>query len=331
MIRIMRTCAALLAAVGVTAFCACDCSRGKDNALPFEKTEGATDGFSAHFIDVGSGDATLLRFPDGKIALIDCGNAGKNGETLSLVKKYLDFYAVNGIDYFILSHPDLESVGNAEEIIKSYSVKKIIAPKTLNPERYPIYNRALIAAKERGIKTEISQTLKSVVGENYALLFLSPDSFDLAGGPYDDYNGNSPNATAINNVAPILYVECFGVRFFIAGDANADVQRTVYDNILSGYYDGAVKGVSPKFDEIDFFKVAKHGLSDGVCDELWGYLKCKNAIIASNPEGGSGAPSDTAIYALTNDNRACGIWRTDTVGGVSVFVSKNGTKTVTQK
>lgn len=326
MIRVTRIFAVFIAAV-VVVLCACDCSRENKNLLPFEKFDGAKDGFSVHFIDVGNGDATLLRFPDGKTALIDCGGTETHLET---VKRYLDFYAVDGLDYFILSHPDIESIGNAEEIIKGYSIKTIIAPETLNPERFPVFNAALNAAKEREIKIETARTLKNIVGENYALLFLSPDASEIAGSPYDDYNGTEPNATAINNVAPIIYVECFGVRFILAGDADESVQQTVYENIISGFYDKAIAGFSPDFEKIDFFRVPKHGATGGINYDLWNYLESENAVIASTPEGDSRMPADSALIALTYANRSCSFRRTDELGAISVFVADGITKTVTQ-
>lgn len=329
MIRITRIFAVFIAAV-VVVLCACDCSRENKNLLPFEKFDGAKNGFSVHFIDVGNGDATLLCFPDGKTVLIDCGSTGKDSPHLETVKRYLDFYAADGLEYFILSHPDIESIGNAEEIIRSYSIKTIIAPETLKPERFPVFNAALNAAKEREIKIESARTLINIVGENYVLLFLSPDASEISGSPYDDYNGSEPNATAKNNVAPIIYVECSSVRFILSGDADESVQQTVYENIVSGFYRKAIAGFSPNFEKIDFFRVPKHGATGGINYDLWNYLESENAIIASSPEDGSRNPTDSALIALTYANRSCSFLRTDEYGAISVFVDGGTTKTVTQ-
>ena len=63
-----------------------------------------------HFIDVGQGDATLIKC-DGHSMLIDAGNNDKG----TLVQNYLQHQGVETLDYVIGTHPDADHIGGNSE------------------------------------------------------------------------------------------------------------------------------------------------------------------------------------------------------------------------
>ena len=78
-----------------------------------------------HFIDVGQGDSILITLPDYKNVLIDAGDRNKsnNNHIIEYInenahKKGL-FNTVT-IDYFILTHPDADHAGGADEIFEEF-------------------------------------------------------------------------------------------------------------------------------------------------------------------------------------------------------------------
>ena len=76
-----------------------------------------------HFIDVGQGDAALIRTEAGNI-LIDAGTNSSEDE----LKAYLNSYGVTDIEYAIFTHPHEDHIGGADMVLATYNVKNVILP-----------------------------------------------------------------------------------------------------------------------------------------------------------------------------------------------------------
>lgn len=67
------------------------------------------------FLDVGQGDAILVRSPEGKIALIDAGRSG--------ILEQLQIHNVGAIDLLVSTHAHADHIGGMEELIRSFPVE----------------------------------------------------------------------------------------------------------------------------------------------------------------------------------------------------------------
>ena len=76
-----------------------------------------------HFIDVGQGDAALIRTADGDI-LIDASTGDAEDE----LKAYLDSLGVKDIEYAVFTHPHEDHIGGADMVIQNYYVKRVVLP-----------------------------------------------------------------------------------------------------------------------------------------------------------------------------------------------------------
>ena len=76
-----------------------------------------------HFIDVGQGDAALIRTEKGDI-LIDAGTNSSEDE----LKAYLDRLGVTDIEYAVFTHPHEDHIGGADMVLNTYNVKNVILP-----------------------------------------------------------------------------------------------------------------------------------------------------------------------------------------------------------
>jgi competence protein ComEC len=76
-----------------------------------------------HFIDVGQGDAALIRTEKGDI-LIDAGTNSSEDE----LKAYLDRLGVTDIEYAVFTHPHEDHIGGADMILNTYNVKNVVLP-----------------------------------------------------------------------------------------------------------------------------------------------------------------------------------------------------------
>lgn len=88
-------------------------------------------------LDVGQGDAAVVRFPDGRVMLVDGGiqysyenkkkkrqveyDAGKR-----VVAPYLDVNGVRELELVVLSHQDIDHGGGLAHILKNFEVKGVL-------------------------------------------------------------------------------------------------------------------------------------------------------------------------------------------------------------
>ena len=293
-----------------------------------DRADALPDGLSVRFIDVGEGDCAFVYFPDGKTALIDCGLNDDKGKVYKKISGSLDEFAVQSLDYLIITHVDSDHAGNLARIARDYKVKKAFLPYTVYKDAYPWFKDGCDALSECGAETEVSDIYDSISGDGYSMVFLSPSPVDFSDGEYDEFNrSDNPSSTARNAVSPIIYLEYSGVRFLFTGDAEKKAQKSVYDKYALGLYD--YLGVN--LADIDFFKVPHHGAADAVCDELWTLLRCKNAVVSASADNFYAHPSDYALLSLVNFSPAHELFRTDVSGNISVTVNDGNVSTVTEK
>ncbi len=88
-------------------------------------------------LDVGQGDAAIVRFPDNRTVLIDGGirrvyydekrqkmveyDVGER-----IIEPYLDFHGIRKLDMVVLTHPDLDHGGGLGYILQNFEVSRVI-------------------------------------------------------------------------------------------------------------------------------------------------------------------------------------------------------------
>ena len=235
-----------------TVFSLYACAKGGSLFDGYSETERAilNSGFSAHFIDVGEGDSSVFKFPDGKVLMIDTGTDGE--KTYGKIKAVLDGLSVKNIDYLVLSHPDLEHVGNAGRLLSDYSVGTVYMPNILedNKEYFPEFSAVY---QNMGTSIIVNPKLYDrVSGEDYFFAFLSPKDEDYAALN----TGENITEEIKDDVSPVIYLEYAGVRFLISSDARETVeQRIVTDySVVKTMFDRL--GFTVDLEDIEFYKVA---------------------------------------------------------------------------
>ena len=100
-------------------------------------------------LDVGQGDAAIIRFPDSRTMLIDGGIQRsyydkKRQKTVEydvgerIIEPYLDAHGIQELDMVMLTHPDLDHEGGLAYILQNFKVKQLIGipDVTVNSEDY---------------------------------------------------------------------------------------------------------------------------------------------------------------------------------------------------
>lgn len=98
------------------------------------------------FLDIGQGDATLIRDPSGATALVDAG------PDRDLASTILDNRGVHRIDVAVITHPDLDHIGGMTEVVKDHTVGRLVLP--VADERTPLLKELVDEAKARGVTLE---------------------------------------------------------------------------------------------------------------------------------------------------------------------------------
>ncbi|MCY3678974.1 MAG: lamin tail domain-containing protein [Gemmatimonadetes bacterium] len=91
------------------------------------------------FLDVGQGDAVLIRAPEGQTALVDAGP----GDVVPLLREM----GVDGIDLLVATHPDADHIGGMPGVIGSMPVRFFM--DNGQPHTTATYRRLLAALEAR--------------------------------------------------------------------------------------------------------------------------------------------------------------------------------------
>ena len=241
-----------------------------------------------HFIDVGQGDAALIRTAAGDI-LIDAGTNGSEDE----LKAYLDKMGVNVIEYAVFTHPHEDHIGGADMVLKNYDVKRVVLPNvTANSKTFSLMMEAIEAEKCEVIEAKPDKTFK--VGE-LTCTMLAPISTSYTG---------------LNNYSVVIRAEYGETSVLFTGDAELDSE----DEMLERYR------LTGKLD-CDILKAGHHGSDTSSGQEFLNAVSPAYAVISVGEGNTYDHPKQVTLTKYESMNLP--YWRTDKEGDI-VFVSTGG-------
>jgi len=162
-----------------------------------------------HVLDVGQGDAILLRTDKGRWVLIDAGRIWDTGDAgRSTVIPYV-MRRGGRLESFILSHAHSDHVGGAASVFRA------LHPHTFWDAAFAqgsdVYDKSLRAAREAGVEWHRVHPGDELDLDGVAIEFLAPDSAWTA------------SLADPNEASTIALVRFGSVRFLLVGD---DAERT---------------------------------------------------------------------------------------------------------
>jgi len=150
-----------------------------------------------HFIDVGQGDAALIRTEKGDI-LIDAGTNSSEDQ----LKAYLDKLGVTELEYAVFTHPHEDHIGGADMILNTYTVKRVILPD-----------------KEHDSKT-FERMLDAIEAEKCEVIMATPDKTFKVGELTCTILAPMGTAyTELNNYSVVIRAEYGETSVLFTGDA----------------------------------------------------------------------------------------------------------------
>ena len=246
------------------------------------KPEGTLE---VHYIDVGQGDATLIKCGSHAM-LIDGGNNNK-GTTVQL---YLKKQGVESLDYVIGTHPDADHIGGLDVIVYKYNCDTVIMPDYEKDTK--TYQELVDVIHDKNMKITYP-----VVGEQYA---LGEAKFTIIAPNSNSYGGNA------NDYSVAILLEYGKNRFLFTGDAEEASEAEMLTNGID---------IST-----DVYKVAHHGSRSASTQEFLNAVHPKYAVISCGEGNSYGHPHAEVLNRL----RSMGVevFRTDEQG--SIIASSDG-------
>ena len=247
--------------------------------VSFVQSDGSV---TVRFLDVGQGDCILITSNNGKYVVIDAGTYERPGQ----VMKYLDSYGVDEIEYLILTHPDADHIGDADEIVTNKKVKNVIMT---NEAATSATFASLVTALETSEGTRI---IEGTFGNTYRVgdMELSVIS------PTEGYSGSS------NDSSIVIMAEYGKTRFLFTGDAETSAEADM------------IHIMGEKLD-CDVLKIAHHGSSSSSSEEFLKYTSPLYAVISCGENNDYGHPHGIIIERLKK--LGLSYFRTDENGTVT--------------
>lgn len=166
------------------------------------------------FLDIGQGDAILIKAPFGQNILID---GGPDNTVIKRLGENLAWWDKK-IDLIILTHPHDDHVTGLIEVIKRYKVKKILYTGVVHTS--PNYIAWLELVRGRQIPlTIIDKPQTIILGEHCVLDILYPTK-SLLGQTVNNLNNSSI-------IVQLIYEE---TKFLLTGDAEIEVEQELVES-----------------------------------------------------------------------------------------------------
>ncbi len=236
------------------------------------------------FLDVGEGDSIVLK-SNNQLYLLDTGGNTYHSNSANIIK-YIKSLGISKIEYLILSHGDLDHMGEAINLVNDFKVEKVI----FNCGNFTnLENELITLLDKKHIKKYVC--IKELNFDNNKFIFLNTKE-------YDSENDNSS----------IIYTVIDGYKFLFMADAG----KVQENDILNKY----------NLSNIDVLKVGHHGSKTSSGKEFINEVNPKYSIISVGKNNRYGHPNKEVLYNLKDSK----IYRTDKDGSIMFKIKNNRLK-----
>jgi competence protein ComEC len=271
------------------------------------------------FIDVGQGDAILIRTPRNKLILLDGGGTlvfhkqgdewkqrknpyeiGKN-MLVPLLKKR----GVHQLDYVIISHEHTDHIGGLQEVLEQIPVRHLIFNGTVNPN----------SSVTRLFRSALKLNIPLIVADES--LVLSVDNLTTLRFLYplktDEHENNLIIEKNQNNQSLVFLLEMYSFHFLFTGDMEKISENKVLEHL---------KANSSQPPLINVLKMAHHGSKTSTTEAWLDYWQPKQAVISVGEHNMYGHPSKEVLTRL--NQHEIELFRTDKHGEVDMSIKEEG-------
>jgi len=240
-----------------------------------------------YFIDVGQGDMTLIKYKN-ETTIIDTGNVPNNinYNYMDNVLLYIKSIGIININTLIITHGDMDHIGNAKYLVNNFKVEKVI----FNCGEFNELEQELIKVLDKK-KIQYYSCIKELNLDGNKLYFLNNKD-------YDNENDNSS----------VIYTELNSHKFLFMGDAGVEVE----EDLIEKY----------NLQDIDVLKVGHHGSKTSSSKEFINEINLKYSVISVGKYNRYGHPNKEVLDNLNKSK----IYRTDQDGSIMFKIKNNKLK-----
>jgi len=272
------------------------------------------------FLDVGQGDASLIRTPTGKIIVVDGGGTLKFGEQEAWKQRRDPFEVgkkvllpllmkrgVHEIDILVLSHLDSDHIGGLYEVVRQIPVREVWWNGSFEATDDAEKLFSLIVEKKIPLRAPL-------IGDTVSI--DSTTTIDIL-WPLQELPHNIEMIKHQNDQSLVFLLTIYDYTFLYTGDIGKEAEE-----LLVSMHAAKVKaGLLKPLPSIDVLKAAHHG-SRYSTDYSWlSYTQPSSTVISAGRNNRYGHPHPDVLDRLSQYSSL--VWRIDQQGEVMFKVTKD--------
>lgn len=230
-----------------------------------------------HFLNVGKGNCTVIRFPSGRLALVDIDNSKicEDDEVLQCPLEFLDQeYPKTPIFRFILTHPDLDHMSGLHELSKKrkiYNFWDTEHDKKVELDNVHLggYDKNDWIAYQRLRKQDSEPKVFCLLQNSPNQKYWDEDCITVL-GPSSRMIKHTATTGEHNHVSYVLRIEHEGIRILLGGDATKESWR----DILLFHGQDALKA--------DIFLAPHHGSPANIEKDVFQHIDPAYVIVSDH-------------------------------------------------
>ena len=245
------------------------------------------------FLNVGQGDAALIRTPKGQTILIDGGGSSSPTSDTGkyIIQPYLLRRGITHLDYAVVSHFHDDHTEGVISMLKTFDIGTLIVPDCSMPDS--------------GVKDE---TLVTAVTRHVPVCYFSAGSrIQLDNGiVLETYSPQRGQFYDMNNSSLVLRLTYGEADVLFTGDIEAETESAIANSLP----------------QTDVLKTPHHGSNTSSTAPLLDAVHPQLAVISVGKDNKYGHPSPETIDAF--QRRGIRYYRTDQSGTITLKLNADG-------
>ncbi len=259
------------------------------------------------FLDVGQGDATLLRSPTGQTFLLD---GGENGMGYAVVVPLLQSLGVSQLDYVGASHYHADHVGGLDEVWNAGIHASVALDRgtsnTPGTQSYQDY-----ASRYAGVRQTVQPGQVVNLGGGVTLTCLVVEGRLMGGGSV-----NIGGSSQWENSASIAWLVEYGdFDLFLGGDLTGGGNGTT----------DVESSVAPLAGDVEVYQANHHGSRTSSNSAFVNTIRPEFVVFPCGSANVYGFPKQEVIDRLNTASRCIPLWSLTDGVGTEGFVDAGGT------